>query len=69
MSVKPHLNFRAIMEAMQKLSKQGTPFSGVCYRCTEPQFAGQIVSGDGQNSLARHSGSARGRFSGNWQSD
>src|SRR6266705_2761719 len=47
MPIKPHSNFDAIKQAIQKLSKKGKPFSGVCYRCTEPQFAHQIVSGLG----------------------
>jgi RES domain-containing protein len=45
--IKPHPAFGEIKETIQKLSKKGTPFSGVCYRCTEPQFAAQIVSGLG----------------------
>ena len=32
---------------MAALAKKGKSFSGVCYRCTEPQFADQIVSGLG----------------------
>jgi RES domain-containing protein len=47
MSVKPHPNFSAIKEALQKLAKPGKSFSCVCYRCTEPQFADQIISGLG----------------------
>jgi RES domain-containing protein len=47
MAVKPHPSFSAIKEALQKLSKQGKSFSRVCYRCTEPQFVDQIVSGLG----------------------
>jgi RES domain-containing protein len=47
MAVTPHPNFDAIKEALQKLLKQGKSFSGVCYRCTEPQFADQIISGLG----------------------
>jgi RES domain-containing protein len=34
-------------QAIQKLAKKGKPFSAVCYRCTEPQFARQIISGLG----------------------
>src|SRR5437870_10396969 len=47
MPIKPHSNFDAIKQAIQKLSKKGSTFSAVCYRCTEPQFADQIVSGLG----------------------
>ena len=47
MPIKPHSNFDAIKQAIQKLSKKGRAFSAVCYRCTEPQFADQIVSGLG----------------------
>src|SRR5438477_2884968 len=47
MLIKAHPHFDEIKEAIQKLSKQGKPFSGVCYRCTEPRFADQIVSGLG----------------------
>ena len=47
MAIKPHLNFDEIKQTIQKLSKKGRAFSAVCYRCTEPQFADQIVSGLG----------------------
>jgi RES domain-containing protein len=47
MTVKPHPDFREIKQAIQKLSKRRNSFSGICYRCTEPQFIGQIVSGLG----------------------
>src|SRR5436190_15413212 len=47
MPIKPHPNFDEIKQAIQKLSKKGRAFSAVCYRCTEPQFADQIVSGLG----------------------
>src|SRR5256714_7133796 len=47
MAVRPHPDFDEIKQAVQKLSKKGKPFSAVCYRCTEPQFADQIVSGLG----------------------
>src|SRR5438876_6280013 len=47
MPIKRHSNFDAIKQAIQKLSKKGRAFSAVCYRCTEPQFADQIVSGMG----------------------
>jgi len=47
MVIKPHPAFDEIRETLQKLSKRGKAFSGVCYRCTEPQFAAQIVSGLG----------------------
>jgi RES domain-containing protein len=47
MLIKPHPAFDEIKETVQKLSRKGKAFSGVCYRCTEPQFAAQIVSGLG----------------------
>ena len=47
MAIKPHPDFGEIKQAVARLSKKGKPFSGVCYRCTEPQFAAQIVSGLG----------------------
>jgi RES domain-containing protein len=45
--IKPHPTFEEIKETVQKLSKKGEAFFGTCYRCTEPQFAAQIVSGLG----------------------
>ncbi len=47
MPTKSHPNLNEIKQAIQDLSKKGRAFSGVCYRCTEPQFADQIVSGLG----------------------
>jgi len=47
MAIKPHPDFDEIKQAVATLSKKGHSFSGVCYRCTEPQFADQIVSGLG----------------------
>ena len=47
MAIKPHLHFDEIKEAVAGLSKKGKSFYGVCYRCTEPQFADQTVSGLG----------------------
>jgi len=47
MAIKPHPDFDEIKRAVATLSKKGNSFSGVCYRCTEPQFADQIVSGLG----------------------
>src|SRR5438034_8398062 len=47
MGIKAHPHFHEIKHAVQKLSEKGKPFSGVCYRCTEPRFAGQIISGLG----------------------
>ena len=47
MAVKPHPHFDEIKAALQKLSKKGEAFTGICYRCAEPQFADQIVSGLG----------------------
>ena len=46
-AIKAHPDFDEIKHAIQKLSKKSKPFSAVCYRCTEPQFADQIVSGLG----------------------
>src|SRR5437762_10353717 len=46
-AIKAHPDFDEIKHAIQKLSKKGKPFSAVCYRCTEPRFADQIVSGLG----------------------
>src|SRR5947208_591744 len=47
MAIKAHPDFDEIKQAIQKLAKKGKPLSAVCYRCTEPQFAGQIISGLG----------------------
>jgi RES domain-containing protein len=47
MAIKPHPDFDEIKETVATLSKRGKSFSAVCYRCTEPQFADQIVSGLG----------------------
>src|SRR5256885_7646619 len=47
MAIKAHPHFGEINQSIQKLSKHGKPFSGACYRCTEPRFANQIVSGLG----------------------
>ena len=47
MAIKPHPNFKEIKETLQKFANKGKPYSGVCYRCTEPQLADQIVSGLG----------------------
>lgn len=47
MPIKPHPDFDEIKQAIQKLAKKGKRFSAVCYRCTESQFAGQIISGLG----------------------
>src|SRR6266480_137902 len=47
MAIKAHPDFDEIKRAIQKLARKGKSFSAVCYRCTEPQFADQIVSGLG----------------------
>src|SRR5215472_17048151 len=47
MPIKPHPDYAEIRDAIQKLSKRGKTFSAVCYRCTEPKFADQIISGLG----------------------
>jgi RES domain-containing protein len=44
---KTHPKFDEIKRELQKFSNKGTSFSAICYRCTEPQFADQIVSGLG----------------------
>lgn len=45
--MRPHPKFNEIKDELQNLAKKGISFSGVCYRATQPQFAGQIVSGVG----------------------
>ena len=47
MAIRAHPDSDEIKQAIQKLSRKGKAFSAVCYRCTEPQFAGQIISGLG----------------------
>ena len=47
MPIKPHPDFDEIKQAVATLSKKVKAFSGVCYRCTEPQFADQVVTGLG----------------------
>ena len=47
MPIKVHPQFDEIKLVLQKLEKQGKPFAAVCYRCMEPQFADQAVSGLG----------------------
>ena len=47
MAIKPHPDFDEIKQAVARFSKKGKSFSGVCYRCTQPQFVDQIVSGLG----------------------
>lgn len=47
MPIKPHPDYDEIRDAIQKLSKRGKTFSAVCFRCTEPRFSDQIVSGLG----------------------
>src|SRR6184192_3894855 len=47
MAIKAHPNFDEIERAIRKLARKGRSFTGVCYRCTEPRFADQIVSGLG----------------------
>src|SRR2546426_1531174 len=47
MPIEAHPDFDEIKQTIQRLARKGRPFSGVCYRCTEPQFAAQIVSGLG----------------------
>ncbi len=45
--IKAHPDFDEIKQAIRKLARKGRSFSAVCYRCTDPQFAEQIVSGLG----------------------
>jgi RES domain-containing protein len=47
MPIKPHPDFDEIKQVLQTLSKKGKAFSAVCYRCAEPKFAKQLVSGLG----------------------
>jgi RES domain-containing protein len=47
MAVKPHPDLEQIKRALEGLVKEGRPFASTCYRCTEPQFVDQIVSGFG----------------------
>ena len=47
MAIKAHPNFDEIERAIRRLARKGRSFTGVCYRCTEPRFADQIVSGLG----------------------
>jgi len=47
MAIKPNPDFDEIKQAVATLSKKRKSFSGVCYRCAEPQFADQIVTGIG----------------------
>ncbi|MDB6020716.1 MAG: hypothetical protein JWQ04_573 [Pedosphaera sp.] len=47
MAVKAHPKFDEIKQALKTVFKKGRPFSAVCYRCIEPKFANQIVSGLG----------------------
>jgi RES domain-containing protein len=47
MASNPHPDFDRIRQIIEKLFNKGTAFSGVCYRCTEPKYAGQIGSGLG----------------------
>ena len=44
MASNPHPDFDGIKQIIEKLFSKGTSFSGVCYRCTEPKYAGQIAS-------------------------
>ena len=47
MAIRAHPHFDEIRQVIQQISRKGEPFSAVCYRCAEPQFAGQIISGLG----------------------
>lgn len=47
MPTKSHPDYAKIKQAIQNLAQKGRSFSGVSYRCTETQFAEQIVSGLG----------------------
>jgi RES domain-containing protein len=47
MAARAHPRFEEIKEAIAKLSNKGKAHSAVCYRCTQLQFADQIVFGRG----------------------
>lgn len=47
MPIKPPPKFGEIKMALQRFAPRGKSFAAVCYRCTEPQFADQVVSGLG----------------------
>jgi RES domain-containing protein len=42
-----HPKYGEIKHELTKFAREGIRFSATCYRCTEPQFAGEIVSGVG----------------------
>lgn len=45
--MRPCPKFDEIKRELLKFAGKGTDFSGVCFRCTQPEFASQIVSGAG----------------------
>jgi RES domain-containing protein len=45
--MKAHSNFYKIRSVVQRLLKKAAPFSGFGYRCTEPKYASEIISGLG----------------------
>lgn len=45
--MKTHPNFDEIRAALEPLPKKGKLVTAVCYRCTQPEFVPQIVSGLG----------------------
>ena len=47
MAIKPHPKFGEIKDALLPFAKLGLPYKGICYRCTDPQFAREIISGAG----------------------
>ena len=47
MAAKPHPKYPDIRQALEGFAKRGKAFSGFGYRCAEPRFGGEIVSGLG----------------------
>ena len=44
---KPYPRFDEIKRVLRRFDRRGKPFAAVCYRCVEPQFAEQVISGLG----------------------
>jgi RES domain-containing protein len=47
MPIKPHPRFDEIKGVLEKLSERGKPFASICFRCVDPKFADQAVTGLG----------------------
>jgi RES domain-containing protein len=45
--MKKHPKYDAIKRELSKFARRGIPFSAVCYRCTDPKYAAEIISGLG----------------------